>query len=78
MKKLWFKVKQYGWGWYPSTWQGWTVMLVYLIAVIHLIIKINSQQILLPDFLARLFIISAILLVVCFLTGEKLKWRWGK
>ena len=28
MKKgnLWFRRKKYGWGWTPSTWQGWTVV----------------------------------------------------
>ena len=30
MTQLWFKAKKYGYGWYPATWQGWLVILVYL------------------------------------------------
>lgn len=26
--KLWFKAKNYGWGWYPVTWEGWTVTII--------------------------------------------------
>ena len=32
--KLWFKAKRYGWGWTPSAWQGWMVLLVYLVSVL--------------------------------------------
>ncbi len=31
-QKYWFKAKEYGWGWYPSSRQGWLVMLVWLLA----------------------------------------------
>ena len=31
MKKVWFKAKEYGWGWYPSSWQGWIILLIYLL-----------------------------------------------
>ncbi|MCX6717702.1 MAG: hypothetical protein NTU76_03445 [Candidatus Taylorbacteria bacterium] len=27
MSKLWFKRKTYGWGWVPSSWEGWFVVI---------------------------------------------------
>ena len=29
----WFKRKLYGWGWTPARWQGWVVLVVYIIGV---------------------------------------------
>ncbi len=30
--RYWFPAKTYGWGWgLPSTWEGWLVLLAYLI-----------------------------------------------
>jgi predicted GH43/DUF377 family glycosyl hydrolase len=23
---FWFRAKEYGWGWYPATWEGWLVL----------------------------------------------------
>lgn len=32
-KKFWFKRKRYGYGWAPSTWQGWLVIAVYVVGI---------------------------------------------
>ena len=29
----WFKAKLYGWGWTPAKWQGWLVVLTYIILI---------------------------------------------
>jgi hypothetical protein len=29
----WFKRKRYGWGWTPTTWQGWAVVVALVAAV---------------------------------------------
>jgi len=31
IKPLWFKAKQYGWGWYPARWQGWLIVIGFII-----------------------------------------------
>lgn len=82
MKKKWFKARRFGWGWYPATWQGWIVVLVYAgiltqeVRVMH----IHSQSI--SDTLSGLVIpflvATAILFIICYITGEEPKWRWGK
>ncbi len=28
--KYWFKAKNYGWGWYPATWQGWLILAGFI------------------------------------------------
>ena len=34
-KRYWFPAKRYGWGWsFPTTWQGWLVMALYLILIL--------------------------------------------
>jgi len=34
-KKIWFPAKKYGFGWgFPVTWQGWTVLLSYILLII--------------------------------------------
>lgn len=74
MVKLWFRAKKYGWGWYPGTWQGWLVILLYLIVVFGAIK-------LFPDpfrFEIIIGLATLVLLVVCYKTGEKPRWRWGK
>lgn len=82
-KKYWFRAKTYGWGWgLPSSWQGWLVLLVYIIFNIYLFRDIDKLSHSASDTLINFvlpFILSTIaLLVICYFTGEKLKWRWGK
>jgi len=31
MQKPWFKAKQAGWGWYPHSWQGWSISFLYVL-----------------------------------------------
>ncbi len=82
MKKVWFKAKTYGWGWYPSSWQGWTILLLYLTSTILLFIRIDSNSHSVSDtlinFIPLTTILTLILITICYLKGEKPRWRWGK
>jgi hypothetical protein len=77
-KHYWFPAKNYGWGWgFPSVWQGWVVFFTY-IGSLSL-----AAYVFPPDGKTALFVlstlaISVLLLVVCWIKGEPLKWRWGK
>jgi hypothetical protein len=81
-KKLWFKSKSYGWGWYPVTWQGWIITLVYIVflAYIFTVSDLDSHSV--SDTLISVsvpFILSSSLLIwICYKKGEKPTWRWGK
>lgn len=74
-RDIWFPAKRYGWGWgLPIVWQGWAVLIAYavLLAV--------GAMLLLPEraaFTVYVAIVTALLILVCWLRGEKPGWRWG-
>lgn len=80
-KKLWFRRKRYGWGWYPVSWEGWTVLAVYVLALLSNFITIDGVQDASSDtlinFAPRFIILSIILIIICYKKGEKPKWTWG-
>ncbi len=81
-KTLWFRAKNYGWGWYPATWQGWLVLTLYLLFIIYRGVESKKLFDTVTSYVFRFsweFAIStSILIAVCYLTGEKPEWRWGK
>jgi uncharacterized membrane protein YhaH (DUF805 family) len=81
-KKLWFKAKNFGWGWYPSSWQGWLIMIIYLVVIIKIFYRIDSTPHSGSDTLVNFvipFIVSTIvLIIICYKTGEKPEWRWPR
>lgn len=80
-KKLWFRARAYGWGWTPCSWEGWTVLVAFLLfewwnfmrldAVSHS----NSDTI--RPFVIQFFLVVLILVAICYAKGEKPGWRWG-
>ncbi|MBY0328738.1 hypothetical protein K2Q02_01445 [Patescibacteria group bacterium] len=80
MKEIWFKRKRYGWGWTPSTWQGWTIVGVYLAAFIFLGLSVDETN---PREFALGFILPCIILTVSLIRisynkGESPRWQWGR
>jgi hypothetical protein len=76
-RDYWFPAKRYGWGWgAPRTWQGWVTMVVYiaLMTAGAFVFDLRSQQWL---FLLFVGAITAVLLFICWRTGEPPRWRWG-
>jgi uncharacterized membrane protein YhaH (DUF805 family) len=77
-KKFWFPAKKYGYGWGPpNCWQGWLVFLAYIV------LMIGGYILLRPDkhlalFLGYIAILTAVLIVICYLKGEKAGRRWGR
>lgn len=72
--KHWFKTKRFGWGWYPATWQGWIVLLIYLLFIF--IISFENPNIFV--ILGSTIFATSVLIWICAKTGEKPRWRWGK
>ncbi len=84
-KKLWFVARRYGYGWTPATKEGWLVLLLYLLAVWGAYecqytrdASGTMDDFILYRFLPQVFGLTLMLLVICFLKGEKPRWRWGK
>lgn len=79
-KGYWFKRKLYGWGWTPARWQGWLVIIIYvvLVAFFSLTIDKNSPpQEVFFTFVLPLILLTSTLLRICYKKGESPKWQWG-
>jgi hypothetical protein len=75
-RKIWFPAKKYGWGWGPpNCWQGWLVLAVWFVALTAGIPLALRNHFL---FIAYTLFLSAVLVFICWLKGEKPRWRWGK
>jgi hypothetical protein len=81
MNKLWFRNKWYGWGWYPATWQGWLVIIVYIVLVLGFALTIDESS---PTrevvftYILPVTLLTIALIRICYKTGEKPKWQWGR
>jgi hypothetical protein len=80
---LWFRAKRYGWGWTPVTWQGWAITIVYALAVAgwsaYEVVTGRRQPFsaVWPD-LIGILLLTALLVAICWIKGERPRWRWGK
>jgi len=71
----WFRAKTYGYGWYPSTWQGWIVILVWAIIFTLSLILWDHEWL---KNTAVVIVATTILIYICYKKGEKAHWNWGK
>jgi hypothetical protein len=84
MSHLWFRTKRYGWGWTPASVEGWLVLAVFYVGVVidiavfvHRLHAEIDHRSALSGFLVGIGILAAALIGVCFVTGERPRWRWG-
>jgi membrane protein YdbS with pleckstrin-like domain len=76
-RTFWFPAKRHGWGWGPPrVWQGWLVLVAYaLLLALAAMVFLRADE---PAaFLACAAALTVALVVVCWLTGEPLRWRSG-
>lgn len=74
---IWFPAKKYGWGWgFPVAWQGWAVIAGYAaLAGLGIVFLRPRTSALL--FVGYLVFITGLLICLCWIKGEKPRWRWG-
>lgn len=81
MNGYWFKSKLYGWGWTPATWQGWLVLVIFIVLVYFQFKNIDanshSASDTLINFLPRAGLSILAFIIICLAKGEKSRWRWG-
>jgi hypothetical protein len=76
--RYWFPAKRYGWGWgLPTAWQGWMVLAAF-VALLAL-----GGWWLLPAhghvaFIAYTLVLCVLFTGICWLKGERPRWRWGR
>lgn len=91
-RPLWFKAKRYGWGWYPVTWQGWGITLLFACGYLFLCmlflgwlgtatklhaVSYREFSLSIFEYLASVIMLSYLLIRVCTRYGEDPHWRWG-
>ena len=81
MERLWFKAKTYGYGWYPCSWEGWTIILVYIMVLLITFRIVDLRSHSGSDTLIGMFVpfivLTLLLIVICYKTGERTRWKWG-
>ncbi len=81
-KRLWFRAKTYGWGWTPSSWQGWLIVALWcavyagIIAVCDMWFHESWSGTLVAIVVG--FVWVWVLVYISYKTGEPPHWRWGK
>jgi hypothetical protein len=71
----WFKAKTRGWGWgAATTWQGWSVYAAYIALVAGGAAWLPASQHPVA-FLCGTSALTALLVGICWLTGERPRWR---
>jgi hypothetical protein len=77
----WFKRRRYGWGYFPSSWQGWAATALLLVLVIGPALFIsddNDSTALAVGYVVYVLVVAAGFLAVAVLKGPTPKWRWGR
>ena len=84
MQRLWFETRRYGWGWTPASPEGWLVVAVFLVAVgasaavfVYRLRQGSDPTRAITLFIIWIAILAGVLIAVCWLTGERPRWRWG-
>ena len=81
MTTYWFRPKRYGYGATPTTWQGWTVILATVAAMVAVSVYLQLTE---RHFwaLAALIAFDALALGTLFVVSRRkteggFRWRWG-
>ena len=79
----WFKRRRFGYGWVPVTWQGWLVVVGYIVFVVggsFSLANVSEDTVTKEVKLFFLFVALATagLLRITYAKGPHPKWRWGK
>lgn len=85
MTRLWFAAKRYGYGWYPVSWEGWVVVIGHVLLILAAIPVFDhamktgvNENIAIAGLIVWVCSLTAIMIRICVVKGEKARWRWGK
>lgn len=82
MRSYWFKAKKNGWGWTPATWQGWGILVLYIVSMIVIFYIVDQHSHSISDtlftFLPLAGLLTVALILICYFTGENPQWFWGE
>lgn len=80
-RKIWFKRKLYGWGWYPASKEGWLVTTGYVLGIVFFagtLDEYTSDREWYFTFLLPVTLLTISFIRIAYKYGESPRWQWGK
>ena len=80
-RKYWFRKRKYGAGLTPATWQGWLLLIVFVLlflSIPHLNGNLNYPANRTKIIVEIVILVAAFIGVVCWKGEKPIQWRWGK
>lgn len=83
-QQYWFKRRRYGYGWTPTTWQGWLAVSAFLFVAIGSAVTLIAvyegvyDSELIWVYMNIVFVALAGFIIVSTKKAPVPKWRWGK
>jgi len=71
--KIWFGRKKYGYGWVPSSIEGWIVIIIFIALILYFAINIETN----PINILYMILTAVVLIIINYVKGEKPRWQWG-
>ena len=71
--KIWFGRKKYGYGWCPSSIEGWIVIILASALILYFAFKVETNQI----NILYILLTAVVLVIINYVKGEKPRWQWG-
>lgn len=82
MQKMWFKTKNYGWGWVPVSWEGWVATIFYILGIVYILLERDRDALLdnnsWVNLAIKFVLITVIFLIIAYKKGGEPKWQWGE
>lgn len=81
MNEFWFKPKTYGYGATPITWEGWTVVAVYVMAIVACVTMGALREKTVSNWAMSICMIAIATVAMVWVSVIKMEghwgWRWG-
>ena len=74
-RRYWFPAKEFGVGWgMPRVWEGWAVLAAYVsgLPMVHAFLPLHREP---HGFAIGMGVLTALLILVCWLKGEPIGWE---
>jgi hypothetical protein len=80
MTGYWFKRKRYGWGWTPATWQGWSLVVALVVAVVVAALALGDDPSTgaIVAYFAFVTVAVACVILLSVTKGPSPRWRGGR
>ena len=76
MRRAWFTTKKYGYGATPSSWQGWSLIIIYVVLMTYFSLTLIYDII--KYFFVTTLLTMLLIIIVIKTTNKPWSWRLGR